>query len=92
MNDTQLLQFIATGAVALFNIILGFFISSVKDSVRESKVADKELADKVHAIETLVVGEYLPRAEFYDRFQLFSDAMFKKLDKIEEKMDKKLDR
>lgn len=92
MNDTQLLQFIATGAVALFNVVLGFFISSVKDSVKESKEADKELAAKVQAIETLVVGEYLPRAEFYDRFQLFSDAMFKKLDKIEDKLERKLDR
>lgn len=48
----------------------------------------KELSVKVQSIELLVAGEYVKKAEI----QQLSDSLFKKLDRIEDKLDGKVDK
>lgn len=56
--------------------------------MQELKKVDCELADKVQHIEVLVAGSYVKREDF-DRL---ASALFAKLDKIEEKLDRKADK
>lgn len=77
-----------------FNILLGAFsglagwlMNNLYQSMRDLTIADSDLAGKVQAIEVLVAGKYIQRAEFDAKI----DAMFAKLDTIETKIDRKLD-
>lgn len=83
----------------LINIILGgggilggWFIKAIWDSLKELKETDDKLANKVQAIEVVVVGEYLKRDEFKEEFKTYHQAIFAKLDKIESKVDSKADK
>lgn len=69
-------------------MILGFMLRVLWQSVKDLRTEDRLLADKVNNIEVLVAGQYIKR----DEFQQFSEAIFKKLDKIEDKLDGKEDK
>ena len=58
------------------------------NAVRDLQKTDKEIADKVAAIESLVVGQYVPR----DEFIRMVDALFTKLDRIEDKLGQRIDK
>ena len=68
--------------------MLGFLLHSVWEAVKDLQKADAELTKRVSEIEVLVAGNYVTRQEFTNTV----DALFRKLDKIEEKIDKKADR
>jgi len=71
-----------------FGALIGFLLNVVWQAVKDLQVADTKLANKVAEIEILVAGDYLRR----DDFQHTVEALFKKLDKIEDKLDKKADK
>ena len=71
-----------------FSAIIGFLLHSVWEAVKDLQKADAELTKRVGEIEVLVAGNYVTRQEFSNTV----DALFRKLDKIEEKIDKKADR
>ena len=71
-----------------FSAVLGFLLHSVWEAVKDLQKADAELTKRVGEIEVLVAGNYVTRQEFSNTV----DALFRKLDKIEEKIDKKADR
>ena len=78
-----------------FNIILGAFgalvgwlLNTLYISMKDFTKADQILADKVQTIEVLVAGHYIPRPEFENKM----DALFNKLDKIEDKIDVRFQR
>lgn len=48
----------------------------------------KELTQKVQGIELLVAGQYVKKEEI----KQLSDSLFKKLDRIEDKLDGKVDK
>ena len=73
-----------TGAGAL----LGFLLNSVWQAVKDLQTADKILAEKVATIEILVAGEYVRKDEFERTIQ----RLFEKLDHIEEKFDRKINK
>jgi hypothetical protein len=72
----------------IVNLILGGLIKAMWDSYKDLKKADVELAEKVNQIEILVAGQYVKR----DDFDRVASAIFSKLDKISDKIDKKADR
>lgn len=74
--------------LGLFGTIIGFMVKSVWGSVKELQNNDKDLIDRVHSIETLVAGEYVKKDEMTQHVI----AMFKKLDRIESKLDSKMDK
>lgn len=78
-----------------FNIVLslvaflgGWVLNSLRDSIKSLQKTDGELTDKVQHIEVLVAGSYVKR----DDLKELSTALFNKLDKIELKIDNKMDK
>lgn len=83
--DYQLLFNIAGGLAAFLG---GWWMKVLHESVRDLQDADKRLADKVASIEVLVAGNYVKR----DDFDKSLEAIFRKLDRIEDKLDGKADK
>lgn len=83
--DYQVLFNIVGGIAAFFG---GWWMKVLHETVRDLQEADKRLADKVAAIEVLVAGNYVKR----DDFDKSVEAIFRKLDRIEDKLDHKVDK
>lgn len=81
-------QTIINWLLAGFGALIGFLLNAVWQAVKDLQAADKALAEKVGSIEVLVAGAYVKKDEFAHTI----DALFKKLDKIEDKLDKKVDK
>lgn len=81
-------QTIINWLLAGFGGLIGFLLKGLWQAVKDLQAADKALAEKVGGIEILVAGDYVRR----DDFQHTVEALFKKLDKIEDKLDKKADK
>lgn len=71
-----------------FGALIGFLLNAVWQAVKDLQIADKELAAKVSEIEVLVAGAYVKKEEFSTAVT----ALFTKLDRIEDKIDKKADK
>lgn len=71
-----------------FGALIGFLLNAVWQAVKDLQAADKEIATKVSEIEVLVAGDCIKK----DDFQNSIEALFKKLDKIEDKLDRKVDK
>jgi hypothetical protein len=64
--------------------LIMFFIISIWQEVKTLQTADRNLVDRLSAIEILVAGDYVRK----DDLQI----ILHKLDKIEDKLDKKADK
>lgn len=73
---------------ALVGGLGGWILNNLKASIDELRKADSALADKVQHIEVLVAGTYVKR----DDMEKIGNALFLKLDKIESKLDNKVDK
>jgi hypothetical protein len=78
-----------------FNVVLslvaflgGWVLNSLRDSIKALHESDSQLAIKVQHIEVLVAGSYVKR----DDMDKLTTALFNKLDKIEAKIDMKVDK
>lgn len=78
-----------------FNAILvicgflgGWVLNNLKSSIDLLHIADNDLTTKVQAIEVLVAGTYVKR----DDMDKLGTALFQKLDRIELKLDGKVDK
>jgi len=92
MLDNQTLFNILIAAVST---LLGWVLKSIKESITALQASHKELAqaddalvDKVQQIEVLVAGTYVKR----DDLDKLTSAIFNKLDRIENKIDHKMDK
>lgn len=81
-------QTVINWIIACFGALVGFVLKAVLDSVKDLQATDKELVTKVSSIEILVAGNYVKK----DEFNNVATAIFAKLDRIEEKIDKKADK
>jgi CHASE3 domain sensor protein len=81
-------QTIVNWMLAGFGGLIGFLLNAVWQAVKDLQKADKELTAKVAEIEVLVAGAYVKK----DDFNELSKALFSKLDRIEDKLDKKVDK
>lgn len=81
-------QTIINVAFTLIGALGGWVLNNLKSSIDELREADSMLADKVQKIEVLVAGTYVKR----DDMEKLGDALFAKLDKIESKLDNKVDK
>ena len=80
---------------SIFNIVIGiagmlggWWMKAMWEAVKDLKTADQGLANQVSDLKVLVAGDYV-RREMFDRL---SDAIFVKLDRIENKLDHKADK
>jgi len=74
--------------VGLLGFLGGWVLNNLHAAMRDLQRADSLLADKVQAIEVLVAGQYVRRADLDHHMT----AIFRKLDRIEEKLDDKADK
>lgn len=81
-------QTIINWLLAGFGALIGFMLNAVWQAVKDLQYADKALASKVAEIEVLVAGAYVRK----DEFTQSANALFSKLDRIEDKLDKKVDK
>ena len=84
--DIYQMSFDALGAVTMF--LFGYLLKSIGDSIKGLQKADGALSDKIQHLEILVAGDYVKK---HDLTQL-TEALFTKLDKIEDKLDRKVDK
>ena len=82
--DQTIVNWVMTGAGG----ILGFLLNSVWQAVKDLQAADRLLAEKVATIEILVAGEYVRK----DEFERTIMRLFEKLDHMEEKFDRKMEK
>ena len=81
-------QTIINWAFGAMMALLGWFLRVVWESLKDLRLQDQILADKVGRIEVLVAGEYVKREEFNGTMT----RIFEKLDSIESKLSAKADR
>jgi len=88
MTDTDMPQMVFNGLFILVGVFGGYYMNSIKDSIKALQATDRDLIVKLQGIEVLVAGTYIKRDDFNDVIK----ALFAKLDKIDEKLDAKADR
>lgn len=81
-------QALVNWLLAGFGGLIGFLLNVVWQAVKDLQKADKILADRVGEIEVLVAGSYITKTDFIQ----VTDAIFRKLDRIEDKLDGKADK
>lgn len=84
MNEQQFFN----AAVAIIGALGGWWMRVMWQSLKELQAQDSKLADKVGNIEVLVAGQYVKRDDMNRDIM----AIFAKLDRIEDKIDKKADK
>jgi len=75
-------------AISVSGFLGGWWLKVLWDAVKDLQIADKILVDKVNTIEILIAGSYMSKIDF-DKIVA---AIFAKLDKIEDKLDRKVDK
>ncbi len=81
-------QALVNWMLAGFGGLIGFLLNVVWQAVKDLQNADKILADRVSEIEVLVAGSYITKTDFTN----VTDAIFRKLDRIEDKLNGKADK
>lgn len=75
-------------AVGVAGAVGGWWMKAIWEALRDLQSADQALAGKVSSIEVLVAGTYVTR----DELSRTIIAMMGKLDRIEDKLDLKVDK
>jgi hypothetical protein len=81
-------QALVNWLLAGFGGLIGFLLNVVWQAVKDLQKADKVLAERVGEIKVLVTGSYITKTDFTQ----VTDAIFHKLDRIEDKLDGKADK
>ena len=81
-------QTIINTAIALVGFLGGWILKVIWEGVKDLQVVDKLLTEKVNTIEILIAGNYMSKHDF----DKIAAAIFAKLDKIEDKLDRKVDK
>ena len=81
-------QTLVNWLLAGFGGLIGFLLNVVWQAVKDLQKAVIALAERVGEIEVLVAGSYITKTDFTS----VTDAIFRKLDRIEDKLDGKADK
>lgn len=87
MDQTVINWLLAAGGA-----LVGAILKVIWDSVKDLQKADTALVARVGEIEVLVAGKYVLKEEFDKTLDRTIAALFAKLDKIEIKLDRKVDK
>ncbi len=74
-------QAIINWIIGLGGTVIGIFIKSMLDSIKDLQRSDKEMSERVGSIEVLVAGTYVKRDELRE--------LMRKLEQIDAKLDRK---
>lgn len=81
-------QWAENGSFAICGAILGILYSNVRKDMEKQDELLADLTSKVHEIDKLVAGDYVRKADL----EKTNDVLFRKLDQICEKIDRKADK
>ena len=73
---------------ALIGVLGGWWMKAMWEAIKALEQADKSLTASVGDLKVLVAGQYVKQ----DSFDKLSNAIFSKLDRIEDKLDGKADK
>ena len=88
MPEQFMSQTMINAIIGGFAAAVAFILRVIWEGLRELQKADVDLAAKISEIQLLVAGSYVKK----DELDGVIKALFLKLDKIEDKLDKKADR
>lgn len=77
-------QILFNSAFAVLLMVIGWVMKNVFDAITELRKNDQELTKEVNKLAVTLPENYIHR----DTFKDFSEAIFKKLDRIEDKFDR----
>jgi hypothetical protein len=75
-------------AIAVAGFLGGWTLKVMWESLKDLQTADRILVEKVNTIEILIAGNYMSKMDF----DKVAAAIFVKLDKINDKLDRKVDK
>ena len=75
-------------ALSISGFLGGWWLKVMWDAVKDLQLADRILVEKVNTIEILIAGNYMSKVDF----DKIANAIFVKLDKIDDKLDRKVDK
>ena len=81
-------QWLFNGLFTIIGTLGGWLLNNIRDAIRDLQRQDADLSAKVQGMEVLVAGNYVKREDM----DKMLDAVFRKLDKIEAKLDAKADK
>ena len=82
--DQTLINYLMAG----FGAAISFILRVIWEGLRELQKCDFEITSKINEIQLLVAGQYVKKEDL----EKLSTALFNKLDRIELKVDGKMDR
>ena len=82
--DQTLINYLMAG----FGAAVSFILRVIWEGLRELQKCDLEITSKINEIQLLVAGQYVKKEDL----EKLSTALFNKLDRIELKVDGKMDR
>lgn len=82
--DQTLINYLMAG----FGAAISFILRVIWEGLRELQKCDLEITSKINEIQLLVAGQYVKKEDL----EKLSTALFSKLDRIELKVDGKMDR
>ena len=75
-------------SVGVAGALGGWWMKAMWDALKDLKTADDRMAREVSDLKVLVAGQYVSK----ESFDKLSNAIFTKLDRIEDKLDRKVDK
>jgi hypothetical protein len=81
-------QWLADGLFIIVGALLGVVSASIRRDMEKQDTLIESITIKVQGIELLVAGNYVQKTDL----EKITNALFKKLDIISEKLDKKADK
>jgi len=75
-------------ALMVISAMGGWMLKSITDNIKALQRSSLEQIERTQRLEIMVAGQYVT----HSALENFSQAIFKKLDKIEDKLDKKADK
>jgi hypothetical protein len=82
------LQWLLNAAYGGLCVLGGWTLKFFHERITTIERSDEEIYNKLHMLELVVAGHYVKREDL----EKLSQALFVKLDKIEEKLDNKVDK
>jgi hypothetical protein len=79
-------------AITALGGMAGWWMNVMWQNLKDLEKADRLLIDRVAAIDLLVAGQYVRRDHFEVKMTELTNALFGKLDRIEDKLDRKVDK
>lgn len=78
--------------IAIVGVLFGWLFHGIKADMADQKKESNDLADKVHAIDKLVAGDYVRKDDLYPKLNHLEAKIERGFEKVFEKLDTKADK